>query len=131
MLEELHRPFCRSQAIKAISPDAVMLLAIPPSILVREELGSSVIGHTRGCFNTGLHIVAPQRSEHVANNPVAAAKWLELVGPADHCAIAVGSERPFSAHTVYEPAKHYVREACYFVSEAIARRALGDLLASR
>jgi hypothetical protein len=33
-----------------------------------------VLGHVRGCFNTGLHIVAPQRSEHVANEPVAAAE---------------------------------------------------------
>ena len=29
-------------------------------------------------------------------------------------------ERPFSTHTVYEPAKHNVREACHFVSEAMA-----------
>src|SRR5690348_577117 len=57
---------------------------------------SSVLGDTRRCLNTGLHIVAPQRSKHVANEPVAAAKWLELVGPADHCATAVGSVRPFS-----------------------------------
>jgi hypothetical protein len=40
-----------------------------------------VLGHTRGCFNSRLHIVAPQRSEHVANEPVATAKW--------------GSRRPF------------------------------------
>jgi hypothetical protein len=33
-----------------------------------------VLGHDRGCFNTGLHTMAPQRSEHVANEPVATAK---------------------------------------------------------
>ena len=90
-----------------------------------------VLGHARGCFDTGLHIVAPQRSEHEANEPVAAAKWHELVGPADHCATAVGSERSFSTHAVYEAAKHNVREACHFVSEAMAGGVLGEFLSSR
>jgi hypothetical protein len=53
----------------------------------------------------------------VANEPVATAKWLELVGPADHRAIAVGSVRPFSTHTGYEPTKHKAREVCHFVRE--------------
>ena len=83
-----------------------------------------VLSRTRGSFNTGLHVVAPQRSEQVANERVAEAKWLELVGPADHCATAIGSVRPLSTHTVYEPAKHKVREACHFVSEAMAGRVL-------
>ena len=67
----------------------------------------------------------------MADEPVAVAKWLELVGPVDHCATAVGSESPFSTHTVYEPGKHIVREACYFVSEAVGGRVLNELLGSR
>ena len=90
-----------------------------------------VFGRARGCFNPGLHVGAPQRSEQVANQPVAEAKRLELIGPADYCATAVRSVCPFPTHTGYEPAKHNVREAGHFISEAMAGCVLGELLSSR
>jgi hypothetical protein len=57
----------------------------------------------RASVDALMHVAAPERGESSANEEVATAKGLELVGPSDHGSVAIGFERPPSTQAVNEP----------------------------
>lgn len=84
--------------------------------------------HACGCFNPGLHIVAPERGEGSTDEEGTSAKWLELVGPADHSSGAVWGEGPLFAYPMNEPAQRIGKASqlvCETVAGGVLRQSLG------